>query len=127
MSLPLILQTASPRQQYAANMQQLLYATKMNEYELMWLIGETSYAWLNHFFKSTHDIEVIWNSAGFFNWWKMHWFDRDDRLYLAEIWNTPASNRVARYRQLHQEVFDAGYKTSEFLHKDFIDMSESFK
>lgn len=115
-----------PSQQYQANMKQILYLCQMSENELAAFMTETAETWLSRYFNNVVSVEEMLMSDGFIRWWKMHWYDQDDRFYLKEIYDTHEPYRYCRYRQLHQSVFAMCQPTTLHMYNDFLDMYKSF-
>lgn len=119
--------TIKLNQQYSYNIKQVLFATQMDNEELGHLIMETADTWLRRFFKGKIDHYAVLNNDAFMKWWKMHWFDRDDRFFIAEVYAAPEDFRFAKYRQLHQMVFFLLQPTTQYMYQDFLDMKSAFE
>jgi ribonuclease D len=123
------METAKPiqaKQQYSYNVKQVLFLCKITERELNDFILESRLAWAEHHFRHLTEIDKVMHSALFWSWFRYQWLDLDDRYFLSELFTAVPAFRYARYRQMHQIIFDSTQEATRRMYYDFLDMQKSF-
>lgn len=91
--------------QYRYNVLQVLWLTCMDEAELERMIMETAACWLMTISNCNDEdfVVSILNEKESRDFWINEWCKRDNRQFLAALYNMPASACKARYKLLHME------------------------
>lgn len=112
---------------YDHNKKQVLWLTGTTEEQYFSFMTETAFSWLEHYYKNIININALIESDMFLQWWKAHWYLRDDRMFLNLLYRDAPHLRYMKYRQYHQYVFDCKMPETINTQKDFRAMRSNFE
>ncbi|HNP24652.1 MAG TPA: hypothetical protein PKM63_21735 [Panacibacter sp.] len=119
--------TINIKQQYSYNTKQVLFLTGMNEDQFFGFMTDTAYAWLEHYWANVIDIKALIECSEFLAWWKLQWYERDDREYVKKLYHEWPALRNYFYRVCHQTVFNDRFPMTQFLFADFRERRKDFE
>lgn len=119
--------TKQLKAQYEYNTKQVLYLTGMSEAQYFAFMTDTAYAWLEYYWSKLIDINALIECNEFLSWWKLHWFERDDKDFLTKLYHENTGLRNYSYRASHQMVFNDRYPLTKYMIEDFRAMRKGFE